>query len=334
MNISAFATIAQHLVERGYSCVPIMPGGKAPGEMRRGEWTLMCDWPRFANRRPSKYEIEIWSTWPRAGVGLIAGPASRHLIGIDIDTDDERVHAAIINALPPSNFVKRGQKGDTRFYRAPSIDKSKSWNVISGEGKKYRACDLIGPGRQTLLPPTIHPDTQQPYVWTGAEKLEDVAPESLPELMPYHLEAIDAALKPFGYEQEPEPLAERRATYEAGGGLDVPIHRRLNDAAIENLSAWVPSLGLYRARRTPQGFEAVATWRASNTGKPIERRKLNLKIARNGIVDFGDGPRNYTPLNLCMAAWDCDLDTAFRGLSNALGWNDHQQFVGLKPRGA
>ena len=72
------------------------------------------------------------------------------------------------------------------------------------------------------------------------------------------------------------------------------------------------------------GYEAVATWRPSSTGRPDNVRKPNLKIVPAGIRDFGAGGvgngRGYTPLDLVMAAHDCDLDTAFKFLSDHTGW--------------
>ena len=44
----------------------------------------------------------------------------------------------------------------------------------------------------------------------------------------------------------------------------------------------------------------------------------------HGIRDFGAGGvgngRGYTPIDLVMAAHDCDLDTAFKFLSDHTGW--------------
>ena len=81
----------------------------------------------------------------------------------------------------------------------------------------------------------------------------------------------------------------------------------------------MPALMLYRCRRTQKGYEAVPTWRPSTTGRELEKRHLNLKIVPEGIRDFG-ADQGYTPLDLVMAACDCDLDTAFRFLSERLGW--------------
>lgn len=86
--------------------------------------------------------------------------------------------------LPPITLKKAGAKGETWLYRAPYLEPaeprgtlSPSWN-INGQ----RVCDFIGPGRQTLLPPTVHPDTKQSHRWTGADALEDVDPAELPVL--------------------------------------------------------------------------------------------------------------------------------------------------------
>jgi hypothetical protein len=59
----------------------------------------------------------------------------------------------------------------------------------------------------------------------------------------------------------------------------------------------------------------VSTWRASNKGNPIEKRKLNLKIHPKGISDRGDGPRGYTPINLYSAAAGIPAGEAFVWLS-------------------
>jgi hypothetical protein len=148
-------------------------------------------------------------------------------------------------------------------------------------------------------------------VYTGSEALEDVAPKELPELASDIIAKISGVLAPFGYTTKPRVAR--------GIGDDDRPHRQLNEAALANLSAWVPALGLYRCRRTKLGFEAVPTWRPSTSGRPVEKRHLNLKIVPEGIRDFG-ADQGYTPLDLVMAALGCDLDTAWQFLSERLGF--------------
>jgi hypothetical protein len=324
---SPFAITGPRLIEREYCALPVAPGTKRPSTFKRNEWVGITGWcEEYTRRLPTNLEIEWWSGLPDAGVGIVCGPASKNVVGIDIDTDDKEITSAIRFALPHAYLIKRGQKGSTIFFRGRSIEKSKSWNI-----NKQRVCDLIGPGRFTVLPPTIHPDTGRPYKW-AIDALENTYSDELPELTPQDIAAIDEALWPFGYEPEPEygPLPPAGAnSYD-----DLPVCRRLNNAALDNLGAWVPNLNLYRCRRTHHGYEAVATWRASNTGRPIENRKLNLKMSPRGIMDFGDGPRGYTALDLVKAARGCELDAAFSFLSDALGWSDNHVDLPLTKRRA
>jgi hypothetical protein len=266
----------------------------------------------------------VWSA-ANTGLGVVAGPASEGLVGVDIDTDDAAIQEAIVRVLPPTPVTKIGHKGETRLFHGPDIVSSCSWSI----GGK-RVCDLIGPGRQTVLPPTIHPVTGAPYRWQGAE-LERYRPEDLPLLTPDDVANIGAALVPFGW--RPESSYGKGDNGRNGGngtfgvefGLDADTpHRELNNFALTRLGLWVPALQLFKCRLARGGYEAVATWRSSSTGRPDDIRKRNLKIARNGIRDFGDGGvgsgRGYTPIDLVMAAHSCDLDTAFKFLSDQTGW--------------
>ena len=304
--MGAYAEIGERLIERGFAAIPIIPGTKRPGFQHAGQWLGLFNWQRRFNRGvPPESERRRWGAGD-SGVGVITGPASHGAIAIDIDTDDAAIMQAILAVLPPTAIRKRGAKGETLFYYGPEITTSMSWDI---DGK--RVVDLIGPGRQTVLPPTKHPDTGQPYVYTGSEALEDVAPKELPELASDIIAKISRVLAPFGYTTKPRVAR--------GIGDDDRPHRQLNEAALANLSAWVPALGLYRCRRTKLGFEAVPTWRPSTSGRPVEKRHLNLKIVPEGIRDFG-ADQGYTPLDLVMAALGCDLDTAWQFLSERLGF--------------
>lgn len=316
MTASPYASIGARLVERGYAALPIIPQTKRPGSLVKGVWTGMHKWREtYTTRLPSRFELQIWSTAPDSGVCVVAGPASRNLVGVDIDTDQADIRIAILSVLPPTTLVKVGQKGETRFFRGSEIlpvveggTLSPSWNI-----GKQRVCDFIGPGRQTVLPPSVHPDTGRPYRWTGPDALEDTDPDDLPELPADIFDLISAALVPFGYVAEPEYVQPA-----SGASTGESEFRRLNDAAYGNLSAWIPALQLDRCRAIQGGYEAVAGWRASNAGRPIAVRKLNLKITAKGAVDFGDGPKSYTAINLVMSALACDFDTAYKFLSDRL----------------
>ena len=68
------------LVANGYPILPIMPGTKKPGRFRNGAWSDYPDWTRHAARPTTEHELEVWRTWPDAGVGIVvrAGRRGRH----------------------------------------------------------------------------------------------------------------------------------------------------------------------------------------------------------------------------------------------------------------
>jgi hypothetical protein len=321
--MGAYAQCAERLIERGFAAVPIMPGTKRPGFFFAGMWIGLANWQkRFSGGPPPATERERWAAGD-AGVGVVAGQASHGLIAVDIDSEDPTIQATLRTVLPPTHVRKTGARGETLFYHGPDVAQSQSWDIA---GK--RIVDLIGPGRQTVLPPTIHPDTGTPYRWSGSESLEDLQPHELPALPADIAEQITAALLPLGYRPEPPPHEHNNTNNGSDVESDNP-HRQLNDEALANLDAWVPALTLYRCRRTQKGYEAVPTWRPSTTGRELEKRQLNLKIVPQGIRDFG-ADQGYTPLDLVMAACDCDLDTAFRFLSERLGWTSNLDLSGLQ----
>ena len=304
--MGAFAEIGARLIERGYAAVPIMPGTKEPGVLRKnGEWVGLPSWQTRYNGNG-----KLRQRWAEgdAGIGVVGGPASHGAVAIDIDTDDPAIRAALNAVLPERTVRKIGRRGETLFYYAPHVLASRKW-IINGK----TICELIGPGRQTVLPPTVHPDTKAPYRWTGSRSLNSLKPSELPKLPADIVDRISAALVGFGHinEEPAEPVL---------AGEETP-HRQLNDAAMANFTAWVPVLPLHRLRAARGGYEAAPTWRPSSSGLSDDERALNLKIHPRGIKDFG-ADKGYTPLDLVMVALDCDLDHAFGFLADRLGWSN------------
>ncbi len=199
---SPYAQIGAKLIEQGYSAIPIEKGTKKP----------LTNWKEFQSRLPNEHEIETWSNGAGYGVGVVCGKASGGLIAIDID--DESVEAAIRDVLLKTTVEKKGAKGVTLFFQATEPLKSKKWKIDS-----KNVVELLSDGNQTVLPPSIHPDTGSLYQWTGLDSLERLLPSELPELTSDHVTQISAALKPFGYQEKPAPAAvepRQEASHEVG----------------------------------------------------------------------------------------------------------------------
>jgi hypothetical protein len=170
---------------------------------------------------------------------------------------------------------------------------------------------MLAEGRQTVLPPTIHPDLKAPYRWGNGATPYNTALEDIAVLRGDWEERAEAVLAKHGYEPEP-PKSEQRTFDETSPFFQI------NRQAITRLDEWVEHLGLYECtrKRGPMNYEAIAIWRDSMN--PLEQRKTNLKISPKGITDFGTG-QGYSPLDLVMAARNCDLNEAFNWLAAKLG---------------
>ncbi|MFC5584457.1 bifunctional DNA primase/polymerase [Nitratireductor kimnyeongensis] len=301
---SPFAKISDTMVDNGYSVIPCMPGSKWPGRYQRKTWSARYGWQTFGDRLPTDIELRHWNSWPGAGVCLVLNKTIKVL---DVDTDDPDIRAALLKVIPDSPVKKRGAKGFSAFYRGSETITSRSFN-LGGE----RVLDLLAYGKQTVIPPTLHPDTGKPYFWTeGSETLIDVPPEDLPELPEDIVDRIEDALSEFGY----LPPIERDVVY---GDADT-AWREINDLALANLDAWVPDLGLPRLHRSMGGYRAVAGYRPSGSGKPTEKRNRHLSIHASGIKDWGDNDRSYTPIDLVMVTRLCAFQDAFDWLRDKLG---------------
>ena len=317
--MGAYADHAERLIERGYAAIPILPGSKCPGYLCAGLWVRLSDWSiKFKNGPPSADERKNWGRGD-TGVGVVCGPSSGGTVAFDIDTENPDITAAIRSVLPPSTVRKAGAKGETIFYYGPKIEKSRSWNI---DGK--RVLDLIGPDRQTVLPPSIHPDTKLQYFWSGTETLEDLAPGELPEVAPDIVDKISAVLAPFGYEPE---VAQHARGNGHDGDAETP-HRSLNNLALANLEAWVPALGLYRCRRTRLGFEAVPDWRPSSTEAAAGKAAPQSEDRPGGHSRLWCRPGLHAA-RPGHGRGGCDLDTAFRFLSERLNWAPDIDLSGL-----
>ncbi len=293
------------LVDNGYSAIPIRPGTKIPGTFEYQRWRPTGDWTRYCDRLPNtKYETPLWVRWPDAGVCVAL---DHQLKVIDIDTDDQQLMDAILDVLPVSHVRKKGKKGFSAFYRGSDKIVSAPFNVTTSEGP-VRVVDLLAYGRQTVLPPTLHPETGRPYEWIDGQSLIDTPIEALPELPDNIAELLEEALKPFGYVAEPVRTAVR--------GSSDSTFRGINDAALANLECWVPELNLPKTVRTHNGYRAPAAWRGG--------KNQNLSFHPLGITDWKTN-ETYTAIDVVMKARGVKCGEAADWLRKRLGMDEYDE---------
>jgi hypothetical protein len=309
----------------GFCPLPIEPGVKRPGEYRgavRG-WVPMEGWQAG---EVADWQIDRWCRWPDAGVGV---RHSGKFVAVDLDHADETLGAKIVaflDEIPGTVVARRGAKGWARYFRTDGTVASAQ---IKARG--VQVLDILAAGRQSVIPPSRHPDGMN-YMWLTPDRLTDTPLDRLPCLTGEHVVAIREIIgEHFGAEEadlSPMPRHDGEWT-----GFDP-----LGDRALANLDLWVPSLGLYRLERLRDRYAAVPHWRPSSTGQTMERRKRNLSISPRGIVDFGDGPKGYSPIGLVMIATGLAYAEARAWLVEHIGdvapvtgWEPHRQAARPQP---
>lgn len=323
---SPFNEIAKQLVENGYSPIPIRPGTKYPGLYDGTRWYPLKAWSQFSITQPTAEQLANWATWPGAGIGIALGPGSSNVVAIDLDYGTPEMVAAIEACLPGSDVMKVGAKGYTAFYKTDGTVRAQKFFAPVKKGEHPKSvCEVLGMGNQTVIPPTIHPDTQNPYEWKemGVD-LCTVPADELPELTNEHVEAISEALKPFNVKRKgvrPDKSEDNGDVSQSDGDwYDIA-----NNLSLADLQSWVEELDLYNLEQVAGGYKAVATWRSSSSGRPLAERSQNLSINRNGIKDFGID-QGYSPVQLVMAARGIDSNEALWWLMSIVdpltNWDD------------
>jgi len=306
---SIFAEFAWKFLERDISVVPIAPGSKKPGQWSESQgWRGMGDWTRFAQRMPTDIEIEHWEKWPDAGIGVVLGKMSG-LVALDKDYDLPGGGNDALQALIPySPVAKKGEKGWTRFYRWNG-EKSCSFDVGG-----MRVLDVLSDGRQTVVPPTIHP-TGLHYTWITEDTLDSIlSVAELPTLPDDFLQQVEKVLAPYQTDNDKKHQKRTVAPKEDDGHINTDLSiqaeyfRDLNSAALARLDDWVPKI-IPTAKADHDGFRCVATWR--NCKNP------NVGIHPHGIRDWGGG-YGMTAVDLVMYANGLTFQRAAESLRNCL----------------
>ncbi|ABD08007.1 hypothetical protein RPB_3311 [Rhodopseudomonas palustris HaA2] len=294
----AIRDVFDRLIANGCSPLPIGPRsadprgpqGKSPARIRsnaRGEpiWFHFKKWETFCDRQPHRFAFTAELRDPECGIGIACG--FNNLVAVDIDRDD--LIEPLLAVLPPMVVAKRGRKGLTVFYRG-----AEHWPKANYTG----FLDFIARGAQTVLPPTIHPDTGQPYAWTTERTLLDTPVEELPLLTADHRKAMEAVLAAHGWQPKEDRQARTAVTAARSSAHSAvsdyfALSDAVNSAALANIGAWAPALNLPKGHWQGTAYRGVAHWRNSGSGRDSAARQPNLSISPTGIRDFGDD-RGYT----------------------------------------
>lgn len=156
-------------IDAGLSPIPLKLGTKRP---LNAKWQHLCDNPADAEQVVKWESHKSWNGGPITHIGLCCGTLlgeDKQLISIDIDNDDIVTDVLLAIGDPESLSGKKGAKGVTIFAAGPVSVKNKKIKkrLENGRAEHAPSVEILAHGCQTVVPPSIHPDTNIPYVWTG-----------------------------------------------------------------------------------------------------------------------------------------------------------------------
>lgn len=180
-------TAAEALLHLGYVPLYVAPGTKAakqPGwqVMQPTDESIARDFARECNLGVRCGDLRADGT---------------RLLAIDVDRDDVNLIRCVEHAIGVIVPTKKGRKGATFFVRLDYEQKTTKLKQQL-DGKKEAVIDILCMGAQSVVPPSIHPDTMLPYRWIAGKPLNEVDYHSLPVFGPSLVDEIR------GYCENPE----------------------------------------------------------------------------------------------------------------------------------
>lgn len=180
--IESRQNLARKQLENGYHPVPLEAGSKKP---------LASGWQ---NRLTTTETVER-DFRTLGNIGLMLGVVKADktfLVGIDIDIDDAPLISAVSQAIGDRCPEKRGKKGVTFLVRG--IGDIRSGTLHDYRQGKKPAGDILAAGKQTVIPPSIHPNGSA-YFWVHSMSSENTPYSELPLIDDSAIKEIRAFLK-------------------------------------------------------------------------------------------------------------------------------------------
>jgi len=177
-----YATECEKYYSKGISVIP-----------SDGKKVIISSFGQYSFRGPKRNEVNFFKKrYANNNVGLMLGPVN-NLIAIDVDTDLKGVLSVVENEAPKTPCAKFGKKGITKFYKGV-----RPKNNMFITRKHGCMLEFLCSSKYTIVPPSIHPETNAPYRWVGSSVLD--AYDDIPEIKPQHLQAIEHYMRSIGCE--------------------------------------------------------------------------------------------------------------------------------------
>lgn len=264
MEQSPFQTMAAAYRAMGYSVLPLKTQSKRP---------QIENWSKFCLEHADDVLFERWQRWQGGNIGVCLGVAS-NIICFDLDNDVAGLHDKIIALLPSTPLAKRGAKGISLFYRYNG-EISQSYSC-GGQ----RVLDILSTGRQTVVPPSHHPDGMD-YVWTSGTMAE-IKADDLPLVSSAAFFQIKMLFRD-GPKQSEYAAATHNLVYADTDDKD--IIAALGYINCEDYQAWVETGMCLKSHGGDSCFHVWDTWSSKSTKyKSQEMRPKWDSFKRNDLT--------------------------------------------------
>lgn len=169
--------VALEAHQKGWVPIPLQPNSKAPS---RASWTYTS----YSTSGEIEEAFTQQGTGNAGGIGLLLGEQGNGLVDIDLD---HPLIAKIAQKVLPPTAMKSGRDGYTlrhMWYRVTDTPpSSQKWHDNTLDAQKNVILELRSSGGQTMIPPTIHPDTKVSVEWIGGGPFGGTnGPRALPAL--------------------------------------------------------------------------------------------------------------------------------------------------------
>ena len=276
------ADYAVALLSLGHHPVRLELGQKRPGH--RG----------WQNHVPTEGSLRRDFARP-SNIGILQGirrDDGSFPVAYDVDLDDHPLISAVSLAIGVEVPQKRGKKGVTFFARSTDVESGVIHDY--SDGKKRPAIDVLAGGKQTVIPPSLHPDIGLPYQWKS-KPLTEVNYDDLPLVSWCTTDEIKAFCK--DRENAICRLNDMTWKGEGGGGdthdtcvsaVALMVNRDWPDEAIHQR--------IQRAKREacatagepyswPKAYDVIQEWIVSARGKGFDKKKARGRPSHGVIAD-------------------------------------------------
>jgi len=122
-----------------------------------GKKTL-TPWEEYQKRRATEQELTAWFKDGKNNVGIVCGKVS-NLIVLDVDGEEGQRFINTVE-IPLTPCVKTRENRNHFYFQYP-----KDGHEIRKFTRKFPGIELLGEGRSVTAPPSIHPVTNEQYIW-------------------------------------------------------------------------------------------------------------------------------------------------------------------------